>query len=171
MTLFSLISKVVSKCALTWDRSKSKNSQSSCWIRVSQALAGDGWGMKFTPQINTEVWIDFINGDPDRPVITRQAYNGLNCPPFSSESGNCNGIQSPNEEPHIPPNILKFDDSCNSNHVRLNAQKKLLYKAKNNIRIAVKGRKTHYQNRQSQLPLTARRISSVSTTYSFTIWQ
>src|SRR4030067_386438 len=58
------------KVQFHWDREGKKNENSSCWIRVSQAWAGTGWGAMYIPRIGHEVIVDFLEGDPDRPIIT-----------------------------------------------------------------------------------------------------
>jgi type VI secretion system secreted protein VgrG len=60
------------------------NETSGTWVRVAEALAGPNWGTVFTPRIGTEVLVDFIEGDIDRPVIVAQLYNGVDLPPFSA---------------------------------------------------------------------------------------
>lgn len=60
------------------------NETSGTWVRVAEALAGPNWGTLFTPRIGTEVLVDFIEGDIDRPVIVAQLYNGADLPPFSA---------------------------------------------------------------------------------------
>jgi len=63
-----------------WDRD---NSTSSCWIRVAQSWAGNGWGASFWPRVGHEVVVGFENGDPDRPIIVGSVYNSTNMPPYS----------------------------------------------------------------------------------------
>lgn len=58
--------------------------RSGTWIRVAEALAGPNWGTQFTPRVGTEVLVDFIEGNIDRPVIVAQLYNGADLPPFSA---------------------------------------------------------------------------------------
>jgi type VI secretion system secreted protein VgrG len=60
------------------------NHTSGTWVRVAEALAGPNWGTHFTPRIGTEVLVDFIDGDMDRPVIVAQLYNGQDLPPFAA---------------------------------------------------------------------------------------
>ena len=69
------------KVQFHWDREGKNNESSSCWIRVSQVWAGAGWGAMHIPHVGHEVIIDFIEGDPDRPIITGCVYNGNNKPP------------------------------------------------------------------------------------------
>lgn len=60
------------------------NAQSGTWVRVAEWLAGPNWGSHFLPRIGSEVLVDFINGDIDRPIIVGQNYNGADLPPFSA---------------------------------------------------------------------------------------
>ena len=65
-----------------WDRSGSAEERASCWIRVGQLSAGNGWGGLFLPRIGQEVIVTFLEGDPDQPLITGAVYNALNTPPY-----------------------------------------------------------------------------------------
>jgi type VI secretion system secreted protein VgrG len=76
---------------------------SGTWVRVAEALAGPNWGSQFTPRIGTEVLVDFIEGDMDRPVVVAQLYNGADTPPFAAgvdsginHAGVLSGIHSHN---------------------------------------------------------------------------
>lgn len=64
-----------------WDRLGKRDETSSCWIRVSQGWAGDKYGSMTIPRIGHEVWVTFLEGDPDRPLISGRAYNAANRPP------------------------------------------------------------------------------------------
>lgn len=65
-----------------WDRTEAGGSEAtvSCFLRVAQGWGGSGWGLKFIPRIGMEVLVSFLEGDPDRPVVTGCVYNGLNRP-------------------------------------------------------------------------------------------
>ena len=69
------------KVQFHWDRLGGNDEKSSCWIRVSQPWAGKGWGGLAIPRIGQEVIIDFLEGDPDRPIMTGRVYNGDSMPP------------------------------------------------------------------------------------------
>jgi type VI secretion system secreted protein VgrG len=75
------------KVQFHWDREGQNNEDSSCWIRVSQSASGQGWGSIYVPRIGQEVIVEFVEGDPDRPIITGCLYNGANPPPFSLPDG------------------------------------------------------------------------------------
>jgi type VI secretion system secreted protein VgrG len=71
------------KVQFFWDRLGKGDDKSSCWVRVAQAWAGRGWGTFFLPRIGMEVIVDFLDGDPDHPLITGCVYNGDNAPPYA----------------------------------------------------------------------------------------
>lgn len=71
------------KLQFHWDRRGKRDENSSCWVRVSQNSAGAGWGGVFIPHIGHEVIVSFIDGDPDRPVVTGRVYNGENAQSIS----------------------------------------------------------------------------------------
>ncbi|WDD90217.1 type VI secretion system tip protein VgrG (plasmid) [Burkholderia sp. FERM BP-3421] len=65
-----------------WDRYKTVEADASCWIRVSQAWAGKGWGVLALPRVGQEVLVTYVDGDLDRPVVTGVVYNGENPTPY-----------------------------------------------------------------------------------------
>jgi type VI secretion system secreted protein VgrG len=72
------------KVKFHWDRrtDKHKDGNMSCWIRVAQNQAGAGWGALHIPRVGQEVIVNFVDGDPDRPIITGCVYHGMNLPPY-----------------------------------------------------------------------------------------
>lgn len=70
------------KVQFHWDRYGKNNENSSCWVRVSHPWAGQNWGAIAIPRIGQEVIVDFLEGDPDRPIITGRVYDGDNMPPY-----------------------------------------------------------------------------------------
>ncbi|HEP1063020.1 TPA: type VI secretion system tip protein VgrG [Klebsiella aerogenes] len=70
------------KVKFHWDRHAKGDDTSSCWVRVSSAWAGQGFGGVQIPRVGDEVVIDFINGDPDRPIVTGRVYNEASMPPW-----------------------------------------------------------------------------------------
>ena len=75
------------KVQFHWDRIGQHDENSSCWMRVSQVHAGQGWGMMDLPRIGEEVIVSFLEGDPDRPIIVGRVYNGQNMPPLQLAGG------------------------------------------------------------------------------------
>ncbi len=70
------------KVSFYWDRQSKADEKSSCWIRVAQGWAGKKWGGFYLPRVGHEVLVEFLEGDPDRPIITGSVYNGENGPPY-----------------------------------------------------------------------------------------
>jgi type VI secretion system secreted protein VgrG len=71
------------KVQFYWDRVGEKNENSSCWVRVSQVWAGKNWGWMSIPRMGQEVLVDFLEGDPDRPIIVGRVYNADQMPPWT----------------------------------------------------------------------------------------
>jgi type VI secretion system secreted protein VgrG len=70
------------KVQFPWDRRGAGDANASCWIRVAQVWAGSGWGSMHIPRVGQEVIVEYLDGDPDRPIITGRVYNNLNMPPY-----------------------------------------------------------------------------------------
>jgi type VI secretion system secreted protein VgrG len=71
------------KVQFHWDREGKRDENTTCWIRVGQIWAGQGWGAVFIPRIGHEVIVSFLEGDPDRPLITGNVYDNANMPPYA----------------------------------------------------------------------------------------
>ncbi len=71
------------KVQFPWDRQGQSNANSSCWLRVSQILASSSLGAMSLPRVGDEVVVDFLEGDPDQPLIVGRVYNGANVPPLA----------------------------------------------------------------------------------------
>jgi type VI secretion system secreted protein VgrG len=112
------------KVQFHWDRQGRKDETSSCWIRVSQAWAGAGWGAMFIPRINQEVIVDFIEGDPDRPIITGRVYHGTNTPPYSLPAEKTKStIKSDTSTGGGGSNEIRFEDKKGSEEIYVHGQK------------------------------------------------
>jgi type VI secretion system secreted protein VgrG len=70
------------KVQFHWDREGQRDENSSCWVRVSHPWAGKNWGAVAVPRIGQEVIVEFLEGDPDQPIITGRVYNAEAMPPF-----------------------------------------------------------------------------------------
>ena len=110
------------KVQFHWDRYGKKDENSSCWIRVSHPWAGKGWGSVATPRIGQEVIVDFLEGDPDQPIITGRVYNAENQPPFGFPAGAVlSGIKS-NTHKGGGNNELSMDDTAGKERVFIHGQ-------------------------------------------------
>ncbi len=113
------------KVKFHWDRYAKGDDTSSCWVRVASSWAGMGYGAVQIPRINDEVLVDFINGDPDRPIIIGRVYNKANMPPWPlPTSATQMGFYSRSKNGHIGmANILRFEDANGSEEVFIQAQR------------------------------------------------
>lgn len=111
------------KAQFYWDREGKKDENSSCFIRVVQSWAGNQWGSSFIPRIGHEVIVDFLDGDPDRPLVTGSVYNGKNKPVYSSKTQS--GIKSRSTKGGNAQNFneFRFEDKKGSEQVYLHAEK------------------------------------------------
>jgi type VI secretion system secreted protein VgrG len=114
------------KVQFHWDRYGKADENSSCWIRVSQAWAGKKWGAMYIPRIGQEVIVEFLEGDPDRPIITGRVYNGQVMPPYdlpgektksTLKSNSSKGGQGFNE--------IRFEDKKGDEQIFIHAEKNL----------------------------------------------
>ena len=112
------------KVQFHWDREGTYDENSSCWVRVSQGLAGGNYGMMHLPRVGQEVIVDFLEGDPDRPIITGRVYNGDNKPPWAlPENKTQSGIRTRSSKEGEGFNELRFEDKKDEERVFLHAQK------------------------------------------------
>jgi type VI secretion system secreted protein VgrG len=112
------------KVQFHWDREGKKNENSSCWIRVSQVSAGAGWGATDIPRIGHEVIVDFLEGDPDRPIITGRVYHGTNRPPTNlPNAGMVSGMKSNSTPGGGGFNEMTMDDTKGKEKITIHAQK------------------------------------------------
>lgn len=109
-----------------WDRHIEKMAEASCWIRVAQPWAGNGWGFWSVPRIGQEVVVAFEGGDPDRPMVIGSVYNNNQKVPYSLPSQkNVSGWRSQSTKGGTPTqfNELRFDDTQGKEYVWFQAQR------------------------------------------------
>jgi type VI secretion system secreted protein VgrG len=109
-----------------WDRKGAKDEKSSIRVRVSSAWAGKGWGFITIPRIGQEVLVDFLEGDPDRPIITGRVYNAEQVPPYAlPASGTQSGIISRSSKGGASDNFneIWFEDEKGKEEVYIHAEK------------------------------------------------
>jgi type VI secretion system secreted protein VgrG len=106
-----------------WDRLGKLDENSSCWVRVSSAWAGKGYGNFSAPRIGQEVIVDFLEGDPDQPIIVGRVYNGDQAPPCDpgGKGGVISGLRSKTHK-GSGFNEMTMDDTAGKEKVSINAQ-------------------------------------------------
>lgn len=121
------------KVQFHWDREGKRDENSSCWIRVSQPWAGSGWGALSIPRVGHEVVVDFIEGDPDRPIITGSVYHGQNRPPYPlPDEKTKSTLKSDSSRGGGGFNEIRFEDKKGSEEIYVHAQKDHNTVVKNN---------------------------------------
>jgi len=128
------------KVQFHWDRAGQGNDQSSCWIRVSQSWAGVNWGTLHIPRVGQEVIVDFMEGDPDRPIITGQIYNAHKMPPYSLPGNKTqSGIKSRSTPGGTGENFneLRFEDKKDAEAIHFQAEKNFHRLVKNDDELKV----------------------------------
>lgn len=133
------------KVQFHWDRLGKRNEDSSCWVRVSQLWAGPGWGGIHIPRIGQEVIVEFLEGDPDRPLITGRVYNSANMPPYELPANQTqSGIKSRSTPDGDLDNFneLRFEDQKGAERVYVQAERNMDTLVKNDQSLRVGNNRT-----------------------------
>jgi type VI secretion system secreted protein VgrG len=119
------------KVQFHWDRDGKSDETSSCWVRVQQGWAGKGWGMMFVPRVGMEVVVSFLEGDPDRPLVTGCVYNGDAMPPHALPAKQTRStIKSNSSKGGGNFNELRFDDKKGAEQFYMHAARDLEQRVK-----------------------------------------
>lgn len=111
------------KVQFPWDREGKQNEYSSCWIRVSQNIAGATWGHMAIPRIGQEIIVSYYDGDPDQPVITGRVYNRLQLPPYELPRHKTRMTIKSKTHKGEGYNELRFEDEKDQEEIYVHAQK------------------------------------------------
>ena len=129
------------KLQFRWDRVGAKNEKSSCWVRVSQPWASKQFGMMALPRVGDEVVVEFLEGNPDRPLVTGRVYNQDNLPPYELPAqATVTGIKTQSSKGGALTNAneLRFDDKKGNEYIWLQAEKDFHQLVKNDAYETVK---------------------------------
>lgn len=126
------------KVQFHWDQKGSNDEKSSCWIRVAQGWAGKGWGQIFLPRIGQEVVVSFLEGDPDRPLVTGAVYNAEQTVPYALPDGQTRStVKSNSSKGGGGANEIRFEDKKGSEEIFVQAEKDCNRVVKNNDTLKV----------------------------------
>jgi type VI secretion system secreted protein VgrG len=123
------------KVQFHWDRYGKRDENSSWWIRVAHPWAGAKWGAIYLPRIGQEVLVDFLDGDPDRPIIIGSVYNADEMPPYNLPEWKTMSTYKSHSTPHGDPkhyNELRFEDKYGKEQVFIHCQKRMDVRVKQN---------------------------------------
>jgi type VI secretion system secreted protein VgrG len=121
------------KVQFHWDRQGKKDANSSCWVRVGQLWAGKRWGASFWPRISQEVIVDFLEGDPDQPIIVGSVYNADQMPPYLGkgpdsklpDNNQISGVKSNSTPDGKGYNEWRFNDTKDKEQIFIHAQRNM----------------------------------------------
>ncbi len=126
------------KVQFHWDRLGKDDEKSSCWVRVSQNWAGKGWGSMFIPRVGMEVVVSFLEGDPDKPLITGCVYNGDAMPPYALPAEQTKStIKTNTSKGGTGFNEIRFEDKKDAEEIFVQAEKDYNRVVKNNDTLKV----------------------------------
>jgi type VI secretion system secreted protein VgrG len=114
------------KVQFHWDRYGKKDENSSCWMRVSQPWAGKGWGAMMIPRVGQEVIVDFLEGDPDEPIVTGRVYNAEQMPPWAlPDNKTQSGVLTRSSKSGSAgnANAIRFEDKKGSEQLWIHAER------------------------------------------------
>jgi len=130
------------KVQFIWDREGKKDENSTCFIRVVQSWAGNQWGSSFIPRMGHEVIVNFLDGDPDRPIVTGSVYNGKNKPVYSSKTQSGIKTRSTKNATAENYNELRFEDKKGGEQIYVHAEKNMDTQIENNETLTVDNDRT-----------------------------
>ena len=123
------------KVQFFWDREGTRDENTSCWIHASQDWAGTEFGTQAIPRVGHEVIVSFLEGDPDRPVITGRAYHGGNMPPYELPDHKTRTVlrsmSSPGDDGPRGFNELRIEDKADEEEIYIHAEKDVNIHVKN----------------------------------------
>ena len=161
-----------------WDRQGTSDEKSSCWIRVAQGWAGKQWGFICIPRIGQEVIVSFLEGDPDRPIITGSVYNAEQMPPYTLPDKQTQSTwKSMSSKGGGGFNELRFEDNKGSEQIFIHGEKDMDMRIKNDRRewigedrhLVVTRDKMEKTGRDSHLDLTRDHIEKIGRDHHLTI--
>jgi type VI secretion system secreted protein VgrG len=143
------------KIQFHWDRQGKKDANSSCFVRVAQSSAGKGFGLLVLPRIGHEVVVEFLEGNPDRPIIVGSVYNADNMPPYAlPDNKSVMTLKSRSFKGGAADyNELRFDDATGKEYLMLRAQKDRHDIVQNDLRSDIGNNEQHTVGKDSALTI------------------
>lgn len=152
------------KLQFRWDRYGQSNQDSSCWVRVSSPWAGGGFGGVQVPRVGDEVVVDFLNGDPDEPIVTGRVYNGEKMPPWglpgsATQSGLLSRSSPGGTTEHA--NAFRFEDKKGSEQLWMHAERNFDAETEADHSLSVGNNHTHTVGNDETMQVKNNRQRSV----------
>ncbi|RQZ71257.1 type VI secretion system tip protein TssI/VgrG [Burkholderia sp. Bp9004] len=162
------------KLQFRWDRYGQSNQDSSCWVRVSSPWAGGGFGGVQIPRVGDEVVVDFLNGDPDEPIVTGRVYNGEKMPPWglpgsATQSGLLSRSSPGGTTDHA--NAFRFEDKKGAEQLWMHAERNFDAETELDHSLSVGNNHTHTVGNDETMQVKNNRQRSVGQNESVNIGQ
>jgi type VI secretion system secreted protein VgrG len=150
------------KLKFHWDQDSAEDENSSCWIRVSQEWAGKQWGAMHIPRIGQEVIVSFLEGDPDRPIVTGRVYNAERMPPYPlPDKATISGYKSNSSKGGGGFNEIHFEDKKGDELMFIHAEKDQEIRVSNDRSETIGGDRS--------LDITGKQVVTIGKTLSLTV--
>ncbi len=150
------------KVQFHWDRRGREDASSSCWIRVVQTMGGGNWGFSFIPRIGMEVAVSFLDGDPDRPLVTGSIYNGENGSPYQLPDNKTRTTIKTNSSPTSGGyNEMRFEDKAGQEQIYTQAERDHDTLVKNDQTLTINRHRTKHVQGEEFNTVDKNRVSQV----------
>ncbi len=159
------------KVQFHWDRLGQKDEKSSCWVRVAQNWAGKNYGIMFFPRVGQEVVVTFLDGDPDRPLVTGSVYNAEQTVPYTLPDDSTKSTIKPQTSKAGAGkfNEIRFEDKADKEEIFLHAQKDFNIKVLNDLTRLVKHDEIETIENDSTIDVKHDRKLTVKNDHSITV--
>jgi type VI secretion system secreted protein VgrG len=160
------------KLRFHWDRDETPDEKASCWVRVAQVWAGNGFGGMHLPRCGQEVIVDFLEGDPDRPIVTGRVYNAVNTVPYKlPDNATQSGLKSRSSKDGTTENFneIRFEDKKGSEELHIQAEKDMTTLVKHDQSTTVQQSRSASVGGSDSVSVTGNRSLSVHGTLSVSV--
>jgi type VI secretion system secreted protein VgrG len=152
-----------------WDREGTKDGDSSCWIRVAENWAGKGWGSQFHPRVGQEVVVDFLEGDPDQPLIVGRVYNAEQTVHLSTPTQSGIMTRSSPDGGVDDFNQIRFEDDYGHEEIYLHAQKDWVVEVERDENKHVGGNRSEMVDKNVAITIKENRAETVEGNRSLSV--
>jgi type VI secretion system secreted protein VgrG len=152
-----------------WDREGTKDGNSSCWIRVAENWAGKGWGTQFHPRVGQEVVVEFLEGDPDKPLVVGRLYNAEQTVHLASPTQSGIMTRSSADGGVDDFNQIRFEDEKGNEEIYLHAQNLWNIEVERDERKHVGGNRSENVDKNVNITIKGKRSETVEGDRSLTV--
>jgi type VI secretion system secreted protein VgrG len=157
------------KVQFHWDRRGKQDERSSCWVRVATPWAGKDWGSICIPRIGQEVVVDFLEGDPDRPIVTGSVYNATHMPPYPLPEGMTNMGMKSRSHRGSGYNEISINDEGGTEGITIHAQYNMQTRVENDETISIGKNRTEDVGVDEKIDIGSNRTETVGADERITI--